>query len=224
MTIDPVDGEVEPLDRSEARQLTHDIKAAVGHAWDLIVRACTGQAWKALGHSCWDGYCATEFSGQRLRLPREDQQAVVRSLHEAGLSTRAIASATGVSQSTVSRDLREGESDDSPEELAPVTGLDGKTYPPKPEPEEPDEEEPAEYRGANTKHFKAAFRLLDYDATETALWIGSGLVCDPYVHPDDLEELIGWLSVVRDHLRLRSLKWPQLRLVDGGPEPDGAAL
>jgi hypothetical protein len=33
------------------------------------------------------------------------------------------------------------------------------------------------------------------------LTIRSGLFCDPYVHPDDLDELIGWLSAVRDELR-----------------------
>lgn len=61
-------------------------------------------------------------SSVRLRLPREDRQEVVASLRESGLSTRAIASATGLSQSTVARAT---ESDDS---VAEITGLNGKTY------------------------------------------------------------------------------------------------
>jgi hypothetical protein len=61
---------------------------------------------------------------------------------------------------------------------------------------------------ASTKHFKAALRLLEYDAPTTAKAIRCGLFCDPYVHSDDLDDLIGWLTVVRDMLRWRDRKEP----------------
>lgn len=60
-------------------------------------------------------YCTREFGTSRLRLPREDRAEVVASLRESGLSTRAIAAATGLSQPTVRRDLAAGESNDSPD-------------------------------------------------------------------------------------------------------------
>jgi hypothetical protein len=44
------------------------------------------------------------------------------------MSSRAIASATGIPQPTVARDLRAGEASASP---APITGTDGKAYAPR---------------------------------------------------------------------------------------------
>lgn len=59
----------------------------------------------------------------------------MRSLRAAGLSTRAIASATGADRKTVMNDLRpprQVEENGPPEsEPPPVTGLDGKTYQPR---------------------------------------------------------------------------------------------
>lgn len=144
MTLDTVLDAEPMLTREGARKLTDEIKANLERDWQLIIRAYTERAWEALGHTSWDGYCVAEFGAVKLRLPREDQHAVIKSLREAGLSTRAIASATGASQSTVSRDLRP-ESDDSGDELAPVIGLDGKRYrqpttdepEPEPEPDDP---------------------------------------------------------------------------------------
>lgn len=53
---------------------------------------------------------------------------MVASLRKAGMSTRAIAAATGMDQRTVRRDLGGGEANAAPE---PVTGLDGKSYSPR---------------------------------------------------------------------------------------------
>jgi transposase-like protein len=123
----------------EARALTDRIKVAVEGTWLLIQEAYTSRTWAALGYETWDAYCATEFGTARLRLPREERQEVVASLRESGLSTRAIASATGVSQMQVSRDLRtSGEPN-----VSPVTGTDGKTYAavrPAPEPRQEDDD------------------------------------------------------------------------------------
>lgn len=68
---------------------------------------------------------------------REERQEVVASLRENGLSVRAISAATGVSDKTVMKDLRQVS-----ESTTPVLGADGKTYTttrPEPEPvHEPD--------------------------------------------------------------------------------------
>ena len=127
------------LSRSEARDVTDKIRGSVEVVWRLVVLAYNGRAWLALGYESWDDYCAHEFGATRLRLPYEERQDVVASLREQGLSTRAIAAATGMGQRTVVRDLA-GESFDSPGEHAeeaevieeqPVTGLDNKQHPRK---------------------------------------------------------------------------------------------
>lgn len=148
------------LTEADARALTDEIRTNLERDWELIVRAYTERAWKALGYASWDGYCTTEFGGVRPRLPREVQQAFVRFLREAGLSMRAIAAATGVSKSTIQRNLSPvptgtpgaptantpGQPDHVADALAraggktglaPVIGLDGKRSSPsktKPEP------------------------------------------------------------------------------------------
>lgn len=59
-------------------------------------------------------------------LDRAQRAELVVLLRAEGASTRAIASATGASQSTVTRTIRARESGGSPER---VNGADGKTYP-----------------------------------------------------------------------------------------------
>lgn len=117
-----------PLTNSAARDLTDRIKGYVEAAWDLIKQAYALRVWTALGYGSWDEYCAAEFDRAHIRLPREERQEVVASLRDIGMSTRAIAAATGMDQSTVSRQLA-GDANASP---ATVTGTDGKSYPPKP--------------------------------------------------------------------------------------------
>lgn len=115
----------------EARALTDRIKVAVEGTWQMIREAYVTRAWAALGYDTWDAYCAAEFGTARLALPREERREVVASLADSGLSTRAIASVTGVDQSTVVRTLNAGDAfpraSASPEPR-PVQGLDGKTY------------------------------------------------------------------------------------------------
>lgn len=135
----------------EARAITDRIKATISDAWDLIEQAYATRVWDALGYDSWDHYCLTEFGTTRLRLPRDERREVIVSMREIGMSTRAIASATGLSHMTVARDLA-GVTDVTPAtppmkketvtapaatETAPeppptarskVTGTDGKTY------------------------------------------------------------------------------------------------
>jgi hypothetical protein len=96
----------EPMTATEARALTDRIKRDAESLWELIKQAYLGRAWIALNYPSWDVYCANEFGSLRLRLPREEREAVVRSLLESGLSNRAVASTLGVSEGTVRNDQR----------------------------------------------------------------------------------------------------------------------
>lgn len=143
--LDADTGEVvDLLDKSEARDLTDRIKVELSATWDLVAEAYERRAWTALGFDSWDAYCRTEFGEARLKLPREDERDVVRSLRDAGLSIRAIASSTGRGVGSVHRDLA-GVPDGTPDLSRPdgveprfkggtpkpapkVTGTDGKTY------------------------------------------------------------------------------------------------
>lgn len=114
----------------EARTLTDRIKLAVEGIWELVKVAYEGRAWVALGYESWDDYCTREFGSSRIRLPREERGEVVASLRESGLSTRAIAAATGESEATVRRSLATAPNDAVGHDR-PVTGVNGKTYSPR---------------------------------------------------------------------------------------------
>ncbi|MFA4050983.1 MULTISPECIES: winged helix-turn-helix domain-containing protein [Mycobacteroides] len=120
---------VTAMSPTDARALTESIRSSVDRVWDLIAKAYTQRAWAVLGYPSWDVYCEREFASTWFKLPRETRAEVVLSLRDSGLSTRAIAAATGVSQSTVQRELPAPptESNDS---VGPVTGTNGKTYQP----------------------------------------------------------------------------------------------
>lgn len=117
---------------ASARELTDRIKVGVDAIWELIKQAYTSRAWSVLGYSSWDDYCTREFGTSRIRLPREERQEVVASMREIGMSTRAIASATGVSKNTITADSQREVSQIGTPAPAPVTGMDGKTYSPRP--------------------------------------------------------------------------------------------
>lgn len=165
----------------EARTITDQIKVDVEAVWELIKRAYTQLAWAALGYSSWDEYCAGEFGTCRLRLPREERTEVVSSLRESGLSLRAIASATGLGRGTVARKLApvpNGTPADHADpitasslealeaaidrahgdnaEIAPVIGMDGKRYQPKPSPPKPVPKQRPTYRD---EFYRAVFDL-----------------------------------------------------------------
>ncbi|WP_143876205.1 hypothetical protein [Nocardia fluminea] len=103
--------------------------------WELVKQAYVSRAWSVLGYDSWDDYCTREFGNTRLRLPREERSEVVASMREIGMSTRAIAAATGLGKGTVQRELETGGPIGAPDA---VTGIDGKSYQPKPAVSEPD--------------------------------------------------------------------------------------
>ena len=118
------------LTQAAARDLTDQIRTGMESIYHLIRAAYQGRAWSVLGYGSWDEYVTREFGNLHLRPPLEDRQDVVLSLREVGMSTRAIASATQISEATVRRELNgSGASNDAPESgCAVVTGMDGKTY------------------------------------------------------------------------------------------------
>lgn len=147
------------MSEGEAREITNDIRRTGSVMWSQITKAFQGRAWAALGYESWDDYCDAEFDGARLKLPREERTMVVASLADAGMSTRAIAAATGVNNATVSRDLAgvanatpdpddddeivDAEVIDEPTpEPRTVTGVDGKSYTLKPKPSAADRRPP----------------------------------------------------------------------------------
>lgn len=137
-----------------ARDLTNRIRRQLEFTWDLVIQAYEGGAWLALGYKSWNDYCVKEFGSQHIAIPREDRNEIVGSLREAGLSLRAISSATGISKDTVARSLTssstvanatvedsDGSSSKSNPEPIKIKGVNQKTYnsqSPKPKPNKDD--------------------------------------------------------------------------------------
>ena len=145
--VDPTGVSVD-LDVAAATRLDTRIRLMAGTVRDNLIKlgelvdeAKTGQIHVALGFASWTAYLADALGGQ-LDLDTGSRRAVVELLAGEGMSQRAIATAVGVSQKTVDRDLDHVSHGDSRE---PVTGLDGKCYfprltreldpPPEPDPE-----------------------------------------------------------------------------------------
>jgi hypothetical protein len=122
-----------------ARERASRIRASLSAMQDgisALIEAYNARDWATLGYDSWGEYLECENLQIELRgLPRDERSVIIAAFREdAGMSTRAIAAATGLSQKTVSRNTVAGESFDSPEPKA-TTGMDGKSYsPPKPRP------------------------------------------------------------------------------------------
>lgn len=92
---------------------------------DEVARAWEQQDWRTLDYASWDAYVLAEFGPERVKLPTDQREHWAVQLRLSGMSNRAIASATGVSEATVRRSLA-GASYDAPER---ITGKDGKKHP-----------------------------------------------------------------------------------------------
>ena len=122
------------LTADEARRLTERIRLTA-HTFaesrtkliELVEEAKAGNAHAALGYASWTAYLSDVLGDEPLRLARDDRKELVGILAAEGMSTRAIAPIVGATHMTVQRDL-------SPvTNVPPVTGMDGKTYAPKPD-------------------------------------------------------------------------------------------
>lgn len=143
-----------PLDQHSAERLDKRLRLMAGTARDnfekvgrLLDEAKRGQVHEVLGFKSWTAYVADAVGGQ-LQLSGDARQAMVGMLAGEGMSVRAIAAATGVSKSTVDRDLAQVSHDGTgvietdpkvgvpqrdtletvSDEAPAVTGLDGKSY------------------------------------------------------------------------------------------------
>lgn len=118
----------------EARRLTDEIRRDGTALWEKASTAYEGRIWLALGYEAgqvgWSEYLATEFPDGLVIPPKNRQNDAIQRYIDAGMSTRAIATVTDLSQQTVVRRvqaIREaiGDSDESP---GGVQGIDGKQY------------------------------------------------------------------------------------------------
>lgn len=92
------------LSATEARERCDRVKDHVALVVEDVIALYEGQAWKALGYQSWAELCLVEFDGVQLAPPK--RRELVREMHDAGLSVRAIASATSTTKSTVDRDIQ----------------------------------------------------------------------------------------------------------------------
>ncbi|PWN00979.1 hypothetical protein DJ010_20370 [Nocardioides silvaticus] len=130
-----------PLTREDAERVTQRIALRletiadnIDAVVDLIEQARDGEAHQALGYDSWPAYVADRFGDALAHLRGAERLTVALALSATGMSTRAIASVTGVSQPTVVRDLQtQVIHDASP---GRVVGIDGKSYP-RPDPTPP---------------------------------------------------------------------------------------
>lgn len=102
--VDKLDTDLTP---AKAKALTAKLHKGATDVVTMVKQAYLGRVWIAMGHKTWDEWIDKHFEGIPLALPREKRKATVNTLAQSGLSTRAIAAATGESQSTISRDIKD---------------------------------------------------------------------------------------------------------------------
>lgn len=104
----PAEGTVVvPFGPAEARSFTDALRRDLVSLRDRITEARERAAHTALGYEHWHEYVAAEFGRlDELRLPRPERQALVGSMHDAGLPSRTIREQLAVSAGTVDTDLR----------------------------------------------------------------------------------------------------------------------
>lgn len=107
-----------------ARERADLIRLGMDEIAPLVQQAWEQHDWLALGYSSWNEYVVGEFGGP-LRLGREERKVAVIAMREAGMSTRAIGSALGVSAMTALRDS--GVTNVTEEELSTIP--DAPTWP-----------------------------------------------------------------------------------------------
>lgn len=102
---------------------------------DLITSLYAGRAWETLGFASWSDLCAARFGPKIKALGVDFRRDLVAILGDAGLSTRAIGAAVGVSEGTIRGDRQvrndyapDVRSDSPPTEAQKITGVDGKVY------------------------------------------------------------------------------------------------
>lgn len=119
--------EIATLEIEDAKRRLDRVKSGVERIWDDLVALYQGRAWLALGYASWDALCDAELDGARIALPREARREAVATMRNAGMSTRAIGMAVGVTHPTVLGDLQHSTGRNVP--VDQVVSLDGKSRP-----------------------------------------------------------------------------------------------
>ncbi|MCV7300866.1 winged helix-turn-helix transcriptional regulator [Mycobacterium barrassiae] len=132
--VEPVEVLV-PLDEQAARKLDGRIRRLAKQAGDQLVlvgqlldEAKVGRIHEALGFPSWTAYVADSLGGT-LQLSGAARQAMVELMAGEGMSVRAIATATGVSKSTVDRDLAQLSRDGTVDAESTVPQRDSSPHP-----------------------------------------------------------------------------------------------
>ena len=146
------DAEIVPMyDRAKAEEVTAELRIGLDNITTKVIDAYAARIWITMGYDSWGDYC----EAYDLQFPRE----YIPELKAAGMSTRSIATVTGVSNATVSRAGGVSESNT-------VIGVDGveqkarKARTPKPGAEPPKIDE---------KKLRAAYPNLDNTEVEYML-------------------------------------------------------
>lgn len=117
---------LEELTILEAKNLTAQLRESLHESSKLYIHAWQHQVWKTLGYDSWDAYINGEFGDLRVKLTGQKRTETVIEMAEAGMPTRAIATSTGISKSSVNREIQKAQAAQKLPETLETTGLDGK--------------------------------------------------------------------------------------------------
>ena len=117
---------LEELTILEAKNLTAQLRESLHESSKLYIHAWQHQVWKTLSYDSWDAYITGEFGDLRVKLTGEKRTETVIEMAQAGMPTRAIATSTGISKSSVNREIQKAQAAQKLPEKLETTGLDGK--------------------------------------------------------------------------------------------------
>lgn len=96
---------VRDLTKEEARHLTDEVKGDYEKLKDKILRLYKGRAWIGLKYNNWHEYYNKEFGGLNFALERDERKEIVVELYNNDMPKTHIATALGVDEATIRRDL-----------------------------------------------------------------------------------------------------------------------
>lgn len=117
---------LDELTLDDAKDLTHKLRNSLQHSSQLYITAWKHQVWKTLGYTSWEKYINGEFGDLRVALPKEQRTHTVIEMAEAGMPTRAISTTTGISKSSVNREIKQAQKENKLPEHLSTTGTDGR--------------------------------------------------------------------------------------------------
>lgn len=120
-------GEVVPsITLIQAQEITQKLRNEYGKVEELVVSAYANRIWLVMGYRSWDEYIDGEFKDLAVTPPKDQRARTIAAYSEAGMSTRAISAVTGLSKSSVNREVKKAREEGLTESDTPVRGLDGK--------------------------------------------------------------------------------------------------